>query len=309
MKVCSFGTTRIDFHIYKPEDIAQNYEELKIDNMDVKVGGSVFNTTTLLKYAHTNVMYYTILGNDELSSITKSALRNFGIQYSCTSNLDSKSPVTFIHIDSTGEKVMYSFDGNYYADDVLDILLKNYAKYDAFFTSCYEINRYNYAKLSKLFKNFHKRGKKIFMDLSPLVYRVPKEIWESLLPFITILTGTRNEFNILINQLDLILEKDLVSKFGIEKLYIKKGSKGCTVVSYDNAEQNFSVVPIKSKNLTGCGDAFNAGVILGELSKLSTDNIVGLASNLAGCVAKIGLEPEKIVNEIDLNAYLSNSEG
>jgi sugar/nucleoside kinase (ribokinase family) len=305
LNVCSFGTTRLDFHIYKPEIISPEYKEVKIDSLDIKVGGSVFNTATLLKYLGMNLTFYTILGNDELSWVSKSALRNYGIRYMCTSSIESKSPVTFIHLDSTGEKVMFSYEGNSQPDEIIDILRGDCQEYGAFFTSCYEINTENYEKLKDVLEYFYINNKKTFLDLSPLAYMISKNIWETLLPFITVMTGTESEFKLLNDILDIGTLEELMSKFNMNKLFIKKGSKGCSVVLESTQVIDFPIIPVKSKNLTGCGDAFNAGVIFGELNNLSIDNIVELSSSLAGNVARIGFDPSKITSEIKLSSFLS----
>jgi len=296
LKVCAFGTTRLDFHIYKPSFFEQ-HEEVKVDNLDTKIGGSVFNTAVLLKYLNLDIVFYTILGNDELSVISKNALRNYGIDYKCTSSKGSKSPVTFILLDSDGEKVMFSYDGNSYTDDVIDILQKNCNMYDAFFTSCYEINNENRIKVSNILQDFVVRNKKTFIDLSPLTYRVSKEVWNDVLPYTKIVTGTENEFKALIEILGHSCIEDFKKKYSIEKLFIKKGSKGCTVIDQTN-QYDFRVTPIKSKNLTGCGDAFNAGVIIGELKHFPVEKTVKIASKLASEVAKNGFEPLGVVEPV-----------
>ncbi|MEN6326609.1 MAG: carbohydrate kinase family protein [Syntrophomonas sp.] len=303
MGICGLGTIRLDFHIYMPKILKGMYSEAKIDNLDIKIGGSVFNTTVLLKNLNMNLVFYTIMGNDELSLMSRNALKNYNINYKCTSNIDCKSPITFIQLDSDGEKTMLSYDENSYACEIIDILQNDCNKYEAFYTSCYEVNKYNQKKITTILANFVSRNKKTFIDLSPLTYTLPKDIWNDILPFIKIITGTENEFNMLIEILghnDLI---DFKKNYSIEKVFIKRGAKGCSVLDMNGQQKHFDITPVQSRNMTGCGDAFNAGVILGELKGFPTEKTVSIASKLAFQVAKSGFEPVAVVEAVlaDIN--------
>ena len=298
MNICGYGTIRLDFQIYLPKILTGAYSEEKIDNLDIKVGGSVFNTALLLKYLNMELVFYTIMGSDELSIMCKKALEEHGIDHRSTVNIGNKSPITFIQLDSNGEKTMLSYDGDLDTCGIIDILINDSQKYDAFFTSCYEVNKNNYNKMANLLADFVLRDKKTFFDLSPLVYNLSRDVWDDILPFIKIITGTENEFNILIDILGFTDLMDLKERYSIEKVFIKRGMKGCSVLDIDGLQKNFDITPIKSRNMTGCGDAFNAGVILGELKGFPKEKTILIASKLAYQVAKHGFEPLKITEAV-----------
>lgn len=305
MKICSYGTTRVDYYLYLKDTASAAFDEYKINDLEKRVGGSVFNTTVILKLLNLDLEYFTIIGNDELGSLCKKSLLNYNIKYTCSLINDVKSPVTFIHLNCAGEKVMYSFDGNVHCHDIINELQESYESYDFFFTSCYEINSENYIKLSAILDEFKKKSKKNFLDLSPLIYSLAKNIWEKILPSIYVLTGTEHEFDLLINILGYNSINELIINNNINKIYIKKGSKGCSVISYDGSVIDYFITPIQSKNLTGCGDAFNAGVIFGEINNFKTNETIKLASDLASNVARIGFEPVKIVNDLKITLCLA----
>jgi sugar/nucleoside kinase (ribokinase family) len=86
-----------------------------------------------------------------------------------------------------------------------------------------------------------------------------------------------------------------VKIYKLEKLYIKKGELGCTVINSNGSGRDFETTPVKSDNLTGCGDAFNTGVIFGELNNWELGKIAMYAMGLAYKVAKYGFIPNKII--------------
>jgi hypothetical protein len=154
-------------------------------------------------FLKTDICYYTLIGNDDLSILSRTALIDSGLEYKVSSYQDSKSPVTFIHLDSTGEKMMFSFDGNIATDNVIDMLLDEKDSYASFFTSCYEINKNNYLKISNLINDYSVQNKSTFLDLSPLVHDIPLSIWKNVIPNLKFLLGTESEFKTLIEILRL----------------------------------------------------------------------------------------------------------
>jgi sugar/nucleoside kinase (ribokinase family) len=233
-----------------------------------------------------DINYYTIIGNDELQILSKNTLDRAGINYIVSEDTKSKSSITFIHLDNAGEKVMFSYDGKSGEEDIVDVLFNKRKDYDVFYTSCYEIDQNNYKKISELIDYYGVAEKKTFLDLSPLVYTIPKKIWESVLKNLKYIMGTIEEFDLLFNVMEIEGFKYLMEMTKIDKIYIKRGSNGCSVVERGSEELFFETEPIKTDNLTGCGDAFNAGVIIGEVKKLKTSEIADYSMNLASDVIR-----------------------
>ena len=60
IKCCAFGTVRMDIHIYKEYGPIGECEEVKVDEMALKIGGSVYNTVAVLNELKQDVVFYTL---------------------------------------------------------------------------------------------------------------------------------------------------------------------------------------------------------------------------------------------------------
>ena len=75
--------------------------------------------------------------------------------------------------------------------------------------------------------------------------------------------------------------KDLL-ELGIEIIVVKQGDKGCYVT--DGQESNFvEAFPVKCRDTTGAGDAFNAGFIYGILQNKSLRHSCSIGNYVAAC--------------------------
>lgn len=295
MKICLYGTTRIDLHIFQNTDKDITQSEQTIFDLSIKVGGSVFNTMAILSYAKFPLTYYTFLGNDIFIEQIKSLLENFSSD--CIYTSVKSNPMSFLFIDNKGEKKILSYDPDF-EEEPYDLISKNMDVYDVFYFSCYSINENNSKNLSVLLKNFKLCKKIVFMDLSPLAYRIDEETWNGILPYISHLSGTQDEFNILCNIVRVKNEFRLKEKYGIDNVYIKKDKNGSTIIDINNTSTDYAVEFIDSSNYTGCGDAYNAGIIWGNAMSLPQGSVIELAHSLAGEVAKNGLDFLHIVKNV-----------
>ena len=298
MDLLGFGTTRIDINLYTPLH-AEYSGEVKLDGMRFNIGGSVLNTCLMLHHMGANTTFYTHWGNDEFGLLAQNELREIGLNLiNASSNTKERTATTFILVDKTGERTMYSYDDaagmNF---KIQNTFINKVSNFDGFFTSCYEINKNNFKSIKKVLEKFNDLNKHTFLDLSPLVNNVEKEIWDEVLPCFSIIIGTESEFKELMRIIDVESFEKFNAIYNIKKAYVKMGLNGSRVVIDSTRQYYEKIKPIESKNVTGCGDTYNAGVIWGEINNESEIDIIKRSNTLAGQVAKYGFVPKKVVKK------------
>lgn len=70
---------------------------------------------------------------------------------------------------------------------------------------------------------------------------------------------------------------DFIDTFGIEDIWVKKGSRGCELINSD-FRKSFKGKTVKTIDSTGAGDAFDAALIWGYIKKLSFEEIGSFAN-------------------------------
>jgi sugar/nucleoside kinase (ribokinase family) len=70
---------------------------------------------------------------------------------------------------------------------------------------------------------------------------------------------------------------------------VKRGAKGCTVVTRE-AALDCPAYPVEVRDQIGCGDSFNAAFILAQLSQLPVDRC-GMFANAVGAAKACKMGP------------------
>ncbi len=284
IKCCAFGTVRIDIHVYKEYGHLNDYEEIKVDEMALQIGGSVYNTVAVLNELKQDVVFYTLNVTDEIADFIKLRMINKSVTF-ITSKHDRNSTATsIIFVDNNGKKKMISYDGVRRDSYVLGKLKKDIMNYDLFYTSFYEVNDKNLALLIDVMR----RSKQCFVDLSPLIYEVDADIIDKVLNNVQILSGTKDEYSLLLNALKLESIEELIEKYNFRYLFVKNGSEGA-LLYYDKGVIECKPNERKvSRDTTGCGDTFNAGVIYSLSKDTNETDMLKNAVNFATMVAYEG---------------------
>jgi sugar/nucleoside kinase (ribokinase family) len=295
--LCAVGTTMVDIYVYSNYLNLMQFNEVDISSMEYKIGGSVYNSISLLSLLGIEHVFHTYISNDIFSAYLKNGLEKNKIKY--VSNKVSSTSMSIMLMDNEGEKKILSHvcnNGNVIYKRIFD----SNDEYSGFFLSAYSINNSNHRIISQLLHHMTECKAKTILDLCPLIYTISKVSWQLILPYLSCLIGTYDEINILCNTLGININ-EIMDTYNISKVYVKKGKDGCSVICASYKENNF--LPnqiISSTNLTGCGDAFNAGVIYGELRNLTINDTINLAQTLALNVAKYGLTFDYVVEETKL---------
>ena len=287
IKCCAFGTVRIHIHVYKEYGQLSSYEETKVDEMALQIGGSVYNTVAVLNALKQDTVFYTLNTADELADFIKARLKKEGIPFIINQNEHSSTAVSIIFVDSLGKKKMVSYDGARKDSHILNKLRQDISNYDLFYTSFYEINKQNIPVLAEIMQ----KSRQCFIDLSPLIYEVDSDIVNQALSHVQILSGTSDEYDLLLGLMKIGSIEQLIEKYNFKYVFVKKGSKGAALY-YNNR-----IIECKpdgkkaSRDTTGCGDTFNAGVIYSLSKNTSEADMLKNAVNFATLVAYQGFNP------------------
>ncbi len=176
MKCCTFGTLRMDIHIFDELKQFQRYDEVKLNKISMMLGGSVYYTSSVLNELDCDTVMYMLNINDDFSDFIKLKLSRQNINYISSKKDSNEAATTLIFVDEHGDKKMMSYDGVRQDHHVINKLLSDVTQYDIFYTSFYEINRHNYLKLLEVIE----KSTLSFIDLSPLLYSIDVKIVKSV---------------------------------------------------------------------------------------------------------------------------------
>ena len=159
-----------------------------------------------------------------------------------------------------------------------------------FYTSFYEITKDNYKRMARILENV-RIG---FVDLTPLLENVPKYVLHAILKHVSVLSGTQDEFRTLYKKLGLENFKAFSARYAVAYIFIKRGKSGAKLI---HGGEQYAAKPKEiraSRNTTGCGDTFNASVIMGLEDGASPQELLDHAVALSSFTAYEGFSPEKI---------------
>ncbi len=284
MKCCAFGTVRMDIHAYQEISAINDHAEIKIDEMNMTIGGSVYNTVSVLNELKQDIVLYMLNSTDDFADYIKMRMNKRDINYITCKQDKNDTAASLIFVDKQGKKKMISYDGDRRDEYILNKLRKDIEQYELFYTSFYEINQNNYQEILNIMSLCDNN----FVDLSPLIYEVDDRVIDAVLQHIQILSGTEEEYDILVNKLNCKSMKEILQKYHMKYIFVKRGSKGASVLT-ESSEYEYSPKEKRtSHDTTGCGDTFNASIIDSLTKKVNDEWMLQEAVEMATRVAYEG---------------------
>lgn len=284
MKCCAFGTVRVDIRAYQDIHEIDQHEEIKISEMAMTVGGSVYNTVSVLNELKHDAVLYMLNAYGDFADYVRIKLNNRNLNYISCKEDKNDTATSIIFVDKMGKKKMVSYDGIRQDRYILNKLKEDIDQYQLFYTSFYEINQNNYETLVDIMSSCAKN----FIDLSPLIYEVDSNVIHTVLKEVYILSGTDDEYGILLKILDMESYHDLIHTYGITYVFVKRGSEGASLYT-ENSTYHFGPDEKRvSHDTTGCGDTFNAGVISALAKDMNDEMVLQKAVKMATKVAYEG---------------------
>lgn len=293
MKICAFGTVRMDILTLDRLSLLEHAVEIKVPAMRYQLGGSVYNTVAVLNAMKREAVLYLLSGRDSFSGFIREQIDQRHIPYHINEEDINQTALSFIFLDKKGEKKMLSYDGDRQDTHTLEQLDRDASDFDLFYTSFYEITKSNYKHIVRILENV-RIG---FVDLTPLLENVPKYVLNAVLERVSILSGTQDEYRTLYKKLGLDNFKAFSARYAVDYNFVKCGKNGAKLI-YDGNQYISRPKEVRvSRNTTGCGDTFNAAVIMGLEDGAGPQELLDYAVDLSSFTAYEGFSPEKIAKE------------
>lgn len=276
MNILGIGTIMTDIYLKVPK-LADYGGEESINFIERKVGGSVVNTTLILNQLGLNPTLVASVGKDIAGSAACTYLKNLNIDI-----IPSLSEVTAsAYIVQDGkDSTMYSYS------PFTQLVIPDIPTPDVFYTSCYELHYIN------AFRDILNVCNMAFLDLSPLLKQVPLSILKESLSAFSVITGNIKEFRELLQLTETNSVQELIRCYGFKKAYIKQGDYGSSVYTKDHY---YSAPVPPATNAIGCGDAYNAGIIYGEINHHDLQTTLNMGNYLGRNVAHYGFDPQLVI--------------
>lgn len=246
-----------------------------------KPGGSMLNTAVSLGRCGLKVEMITELGDDHVGRTVMDFLQANGVSTSFIHPAEGfKTPVSLAFLDENGN-ARYSFYKNY-PDDRLNITWPEARRGDiVLFGSFYSLDKAVRTKIISFVKRSKDHGATIIYD--PNIRKNHLAEIKSLMHFVAenialadIVRGSDEDFENLFGLKDNEKIFEQVKKEGCHNLLVTKGEQGADLLS----ERAMLHIPSRKTGVVstiGAGDAFNAGIIFGMVSKgLTVHDLVNI---------------------------------
>ncbi|RME99980.1 MAG: carbohydrate kinase family protein [Chloroflexi bacterium] len=248
-------------------------------------GGSAVNTAIALANMDMNVGFIGRVGKDPLANQVLDDLKNAGVDCSQVQVDPSvNTGMIFIAVTEDGERTMFGARGANSFTQTAEID-------PGYFNSCRWIHLSSYSflahhqyetVLAALDIAENSLYTRVSMDIGtePAV-RAKSRILE-LLPRIDVILPNETEV-ILMGQGQSLHESldNLLKQTSSTAIVTKRGSKG-SLLAVGDKRIEFPAFDVQTKDTTGAGDNFNAGVVLGRLVGLSWEASTALGNALGG---------------------------
>lgn len=292
--VVALGSLREDITFKYDFSRPLNVPEVKVNNAEWSVGGSVHNTCLYLSLKSSDVNVHMCSSNYILLVQRVNQYATVGnYRIITTTNELKKHPVSIIGVCEDGDKHILSYDP-IVDKELLLIFEREVEKADFVYTSLYEINDENYRNLCEIFQKCHSRGVTTMIDLCPLVSSFNVNVLREVLKKIVIVSGNEYEFKELMHKLCVDDMNELLLNFSnVQHLFVKKGNRGAEYKTRrETKKYEFCCCEQDRANIlntTGCGDVFNAVIIEGFCLGDNSKSILQSAVIESGRIAKRGL--------------------
>ena len=277
--VVAIGNIVNDFSVGPIDVLPKAGQLFSVDRMKPVLGGNPANMASGLGKMGVKVRPIGKIGKDMFGDFVLERLRACNVDISRITRIDGvQTPTTLGFVNSSGDRgFLHCFGTN--AEMVEeDYDLSEYGKGTIFYVGGIEIlPRMRGIPVSHVIKKARDRGMITVLDTAydPLDEWLP--VIEPSLPFLDILFVGEAEAKIYADSED---PKGIISffrKYGIERIVLKRGEKGCFVYE-DNRMYSIAALPVDAKDTIGAGDNFLAGYLSGMVKKYPWEKCACLAT-------------------------------
>ncbi|MEA4812543.1 MAG: carbohydrate kinase family protein [Anaerolineaceae bacterium] len=276
-KVFLFGDINVDNLLVLPEIPIPGRDGLA-SHAETHLGGAVANTAGLLSSLGVKTELIGAIGKDHWAAYIKNELKKdgTGFKYLIETEKDLTGLI-FIAVTPDGERTMLSYRG---ANRIfgMDNLPENILEEAAFLQlSGYVFHEEATTNVANaLIAQANERAIPVCLDtgLDPVIYQTERFL--KVLPSLSILITGREEAEKLTGTKELGQQMDALLAAGTVKVALKVGAEGAAL-AYQDQKYLLPRAEVHVKDTTGAGDAFTAGIILGERLRLSPKEQLAMA--------------------------------
>jgi Sugar kinases, ribokinase family len=269
--VLLYGDLVLDIIFYLEDRVEITSGSYIVENAYVSPGGAAANTAVALSRLGVSSCLISTVGYDIVGKYLLEDLVRENVSTKYVKVLEDKSSGIVVSIvTSRREKTLLSYR-NVCRENIVPLVevLKELKQAKIVYASGYVFDNVDQGvSLVKLFGTAHDYGVKTFLELGGLPLDEVKTLSElkGLVDFITLNEWELETYFKALNTSQALIELHEMLK--PETVFVKMGDKGSII--YDGHETK--VVPpcnVNAVDPTGCGDAYNAGVIYGLINGLN----------------------------------------
>ncbi len=286
--VVGFGALNLD-KLYRVNKIAGEDDESFIKNLNISCGGSAANTLTGLSRLNLKTAFIGKVAQDSAGELLLNNLKNEGVDIKgIITAKEGRSGTVMGFVDDQGQRALYVDPG--VNDEIkweeidLDMLFFN--------TRIIHLTSFVGNSIDAQIKLLDELPPSVNVSLDPgRIYaeKGAKNLSE-ILERTNILLLNRMELKLLTEKKYKTIEEEIESlrNFDIGIIVVKMGEEGC--YSTDGESSYFTeTFPVKCRDTTGAGDAFNAGFLYGYLIGRDLEDSCVIGNYVAAsCVENFG---------------------
>jgi|AntAceMinimDraft_1070359.scaffolds.fasta_scaffold00432_14 sugar/nucleoside kinase (ribokinase family) len=287
MKVACVGVHILDVLGRPVVEVPKGQGIALIEEIRITVAGTAGGTAVDLAKLGAEVTCIGALGSDEIGHIVRGILRRFGID---DSGLVAKEGVqtssTMLPIRPNGERPALHVMGANAVFSEQDVDLDSLKIYDAVHVGgTYLMPSFDGSGAAVVLKHAQDAGALTTMDVLSISRDDMMSVLEPSLPFLNFFMPNLEEAQMITG-----LEKadDIARLFldkGVETVILKMGELGSVIYSAEVGEERVPAYAADVVDTTGCGDAYNGGLIYGMCSGLGVIESARLGSACGSLVA------------------------
>ncbi|MEM1639582.1 MAG: carbohydrate kinase family protein [Desulfurococcaceae archaeon] len=286
--VLLYGDTMLDIVLHLDDQLEFSEVFHVAKNVYISPGGAAANTAVALSRLGITSCLISTTGSDFIGTYFLRDLLGEGVSTKYIKTINGKSGLVISFVTNRNEKVLLSYRGVCYENTISTSgILNDLRKTKLVYVSGYVFNNVDKGSSAvELLRFAHDNKVETFLELDGMP--TPNlQVLRELKGFIDFVTMNDQELKIYMETLDV--NKALLKLFNLVEpriVFVKMGEKGSIV--YDG----YKIIEIPPCNTqvidpTGCGDAFNAGVIFGLLKGLNP-TIAAQLGNAMGAYKAMG---------------------
>lgn len=287
--VASVGDANVDLLARVPA-VPQRGEEVLIERVQRRAGGSAANFSAAVSRLGFGSGFLGRVGDDSFGRFLVEEFKKDGVEISQL-QVDEEAATGFVLVlvTSEGERTMFGFRGANSRFSLEGVDPSYLGRLKALHISGYALlEGPQRVAAQKLLKLARREGILVSLDVGITPARRIAPRLRSILRFVDLLFLNELEASLLMGAKSPRLAAKLAHKAGAKTVVLKLGGKGCLVIT-PQAEGHHPSFPVKIKDTTGAGDAFDAGFVVGLIQGWDVEEAARFANAVGALSAtKVG---------------------